>query len=221
MSMRVLLVENNDLQQSKSLLPQLQRQGHQVAVAHSLETALETVKNLWPNVIIFSPSNSQLQFVDFQRSLHQTKLNIPCLVVDNKQEIISQEGDPAVIAAEYPLQLNQGIEEVTLQQKNRFIRFTDLIIDCYEQRVLRQQERHSLTPKEFKLLHLFISHPDEVLSRKKIMQSVWETDYMGDTRTLDVHIRWLREKIEANPSQPKRLITVRGVGYRFMAEEVH
>ncbi len=221
MSLQVLLVENNDLQQSKSLLPQLQRQGHQVAVAHSLETALETVKNLWPNLIVFSPSNSHLQFVDFQRCLHQTKLNIPCLVVDNKQEIIPQEGEPFINADDAPLQLSQGIEEVTLQQKDRFIRFTDLIIDCYEQQVLRHRERHSLTPKEFKLLHLFISHPDEVLSRKKIMQLVWETDYMGDTRTLDVHIRWLREKIEANPSQPKRLITVRGVGYRFMAEEIH
>jgi two-component system phosphate regulon response regulator PhoB len=67
-------------------------------------------------------------------------------------------------------------------------------------------------------LYLLTSHPNQVLSRKTIMQEVWETDYLGDTRTLDVHIRWLREKIEDNPSRPQRLITIRGTGYRFILD---
>jgi two-component system phosphate regulon response regulator PhoB len=82
--------------------------------------------------------------------------------------------------------------------------------------VLHAGQAYSLTPKEFKLLYLLISNSDQILSRKTIMQEVWETDYLGDTRTLDVHIRWIREKIEKNPSRPQRLITIRGVGYRFV-----
>ena len=82
--------------------------------------------------------------------------------------------------------------------------------------MLRQGQIYSLTPKEFKLLNLLVSSPDQIFSRKVIMQEVWETDYLGDTRTLDVHIRWIREKIEDNPSRPQRVITIRGVGYRFI-----
>jgi two-component system phosphate regulon response regulator PhoB len=106
---------------------------------------------------------------------------------------------------------------VTANQKNRFVRLPDLIVDRHQRQVLCQGRAHSLTPKEFRLLSLLINHSDQILSRKTIMQEVWETDYLGDTRTLDVHIRWIREKIEKNPSRPQRLITIRGVGYRFVA----
>jgi DNA-binding response OmpR family regulator len=72
---------------------------------------------------------------------------------------------------------------------------------------------NQLTPKQACLLEEFLRHPNQVLTRRQLMRNVWQTDYVGDTRTLDVHIRWVREAIEENPSQPKRLITVRGVGY--------
>jgi DNA-binding response OmpR family regulator len=91
-----------------------------------------------------------------------------------------------------------------------------LIIDCQQYKVLRNGKGYWLTPKEFKLLYLLVENQGQILKRKTIMQEIWETDYMGDTRTLDVHIRWIREKIEENPSQPRHLITVRGVGYRFV-----
>jgi two-component system phosphate regulon response regulator PhoB len=72
-----------------------------------------------------------------------------------------------------------------------------------------------LTPKQANLLELFLRHPNRVLSRRKLMQEVWQTDYVGDTRTLDVHIRWVREAIEADPGNPQCITTVRGVGYIF------
>lgn len=74
-----------------------------------------------------------------------------------------------------------------------------------------------LTPKECALLYTFINRGGQVLTRRFLMKEIWETDYLGDTRTLDVHVRWLREKIEEEPSQPVYLRTVRGVGYRFEA----
>ena len=212
MTLQVLLIENNDLRQAESLLPQLEHQGYDVALVDSVERAVEKTAVLWPNLIIFSPYNNQLQLSGLQEIISKTKLNIPCIVVSKENHLKLDNTDLVVVEPDQPQQLRHEIKEITNDQKNRFIRLPELIIDCQEYQVLRHKERHPLTPKEFKLLHLLITHQQEVISRKAIMQAVWETDYMGDTRTLDVHIRWLREKIEENPSQPKRLITVRGVG---------
>lgn len=78
--------------------------------------------------------------------------------------------------------------------------------------------QYHMTPKATALLHYLMLHQNQVLSRSDLMQNVWDTTFLGDTRTLDVHIRWLREYIEDNPSEPKLLITVRGRGYRLRLE---
>jgi len=83
-------------------------------------------------------------------------------------------------------------------------------------RILRKRDKEIyLNPKLSRLLQLFMQHPGEVLTRRMLMQQVWDTDYIGDTRTLDVHIRWLRMAIEDNPTMPVYLQTVRGQGYCF------
>jgi len=84
-----------------------------------------------------------------------------------------------------------------------------------ECRVTRDGLDLNLSPKEYRLLELFMQHPRRVWSRDKLLEKVWGHDYFGDSKTVDVHIRWLREKLEANPSAPLHLITVRGFGYRF------
>jgi two-component system phosphate regulon response regulator PhoB len=84
-----------------------------------------------------------------------------------------------------------------------------------ECRVTRDGCEVNLSPKEYRLLELFMQHPRRVWSRDKLLEQVWGTDYFGDSKTVDVHIRWLREKLELNPSAPQHLITVRGFGYRF------
>jgi two-component system phosphate regulon response regulator PhoB len=84
-----------------------------------------------------------------------------------------------------------------------------------ECRVTRDGLDVNLSPKEYRLLELFMQNPRRVWSREKLLERVWGYDYFGDSKTVDVHIRWLREKLEANPSAPEHLITVRGFGYRF------
>jgi two-component system phosphate regulon response regulator PhoB len=84
-----------------------------------------------------------------------------------------------------------------------------------ECRVTRDGLDVNLSPKEYRLLELFMQHPRRVWSRDKLLEQVWGHDYFGDSKTVDVHIRWLREKLEANPSAPEHLVTVRGFGYRF------
>jgi len=78
---------------------------------------------------------------------------------------------------------------------------------------------HALTPKQFQLLNLLMSHPGKTFTRKQIMKDVWETDYTGDTRTLDVHVHWLRQKLGDIPGPPRHILTVRRVGYRFVDPE--
>jgi DNA-binding response OmpR family regulator len=153
-----------------------------------------------------------------QKAINKINLNIPYVVVGDESSQPGTNGDTIFVASGNLEQLNQGIEKAMVRQKDRFIRLPDLIIDCQQRQILRKNQCYHLTPKGFKLLHLLIDYKDRDLSRRVIMKQVWETDYMGDTRTLDVHIRWLREKIEDNPSRPRRLVTIRGVGYRFITE---
>lgn len=93
--------------------------------------------------------------------------------------------------------------------------FGDLVIDSIRREVRINNENLELKPKEFELLHYLAVNRGRALSREKILEDVWGWDYMGESRTVDVHMRWLRQKIEVDPGQPSRLITVRGAGYRF------
>lgn len=93
-----------------------------------------------------------------------------------------------------------------------------LTLDLEARQVKTQRGSHRLTPKECRLLEVLMLHPGKVLTRKLLMKEVWETDFLDDTRTLDVHICWLRKKIEENPRRPRYIRTVRGTGYRFGVE---
>jgi DNA-binding response OmpR family regulator len=95
---------------------------------------------------------------------------------------------------------------------------SDILINFDTRQVSKAGRPLNLRYKEFELLALLMSKAGQVVSRAEIFDAVWGTEWLGDTRTLDVHIRWLREKIEENPSQPRLIQTVRGVGYRFSGE---
>lgn len=100
--------------------------------------------------------------------------------------------------------------------EGRFLRVDQITLDLETRQLHVSDKTFALTPKQFKLLRLFMSHPGQILTRKQLMKEVWDTDYTGDTRTLDVHIHWVREKLGDVPGQPKYLQTVRHVGYRFV-----
>ena len=97
----------------------------------------------------------------------------------------------------------------------RVLEHANLRLYPEECRVCRDGVEVNLSPKEYRLLELFMQHPRRVWSREKLLEHVWGHDYFGDSKTVDVHIRWLREKLETNPSMPVHLQTVRGFGYRF------
>jgi len=91
----------------------------------------------------------------------------------------------------------------------------DIVLNPIECRVTVGGHEVELSPKEFRLLELLMSNPRRVWTRKQLIERVWGQDYQGETKTVDVHIRWLREKLEKDPSRPASLVTVRGFGYRF------
>jgi two-component system, OmpR family, phosphate regulon response regulator PhoB len=95
------------------------------------------------------------------------------------------------------------------------LQYQDLWMNLDECRVMVRDALTELSPKEFRLLELFMRNPRRVWSREQLLERVWGPDFMGDSKTVDVHIRWLREKLEVDPSRPKYLVTVRGFGYRF------
>jgi two-component system phosphate regulon response regulator PhoB len=95
------------------------------------------------------------------------------------------------------------------------LKHKDITLNAQECRVIVRGEEASLSPKEFRLLELFMSYTRRVWSREQLLDQVWGPDFVGDSKTVDVHIRWLREKLEEDPSHPEYIVTVRGFGYRF------
>ena len=100
-------------------------------------------------------------------------------------------------------------------ESRKVLKAAGLVLDVEGRRLIRRARTQRLSPKECQLLALFMSNPGRVLSRQFLMKKIWGTDFLDDTRTLDVHICYLRKKIEEDPHHPCLLRTVRGVGYRF------
>ncbi len=106
-------------------------------------------------------------------------------------------------------------DRLSSRDRSTTLRSGPIALNSEECRVSVGTTEVSLSPKEFRLLELFMKHPRRVWSREQLLEKVWGADFIGDSKTVDVHIRWLREKLEVDPSAPEHLVTVRGFGYRF------
>ena len=108
--------------------------------------------------------------------------------------------------------------EKTRSLSKKYVNHLGITIDTDKRQVLYDDNEILFRPKEFELLHKLMSNPGKVFTREQLVQDIWGFEYFGDTRTVDVHIRWIREKIEENSQKPTKIITLRGVGYKSNVE---
>lgn len=221
MSLKVLLIEK-DTSALSSLRTRLETKGYVVSAVRSRKKALEQVGADKPDLIILDATSPRLDGGRTCQALRQKVGEVPIILISKEGNASGHtEADFHLNAPFTFRKLVNRIKRAThhSEESGETLQVGDLVLHFDMRSVTRGKARYQLTPKEFKLLEVFMRNPGKVLSRKFLMKNVWETDYVGDTRTLDVHVRWLREKIEEDPSSPVYLCTIRGVGYRFEVPE--
>lgn len=230
---RILIVEDEELIRDMVVLA-LEEEGYEVIIAKDGRSALNIINNALDSgtqppldLIILDLMLPEVNGLDICRLLRHQGNIIPILIISAKVGETDRVLGLEVGADDYltkpfsmreliarcrALLRRQSFTTATAPQIRQFREITLLPEEC---RVLVRGKEVNLSPKEFRLLELFMSYPKRVWSREQLIEQVWGHDFLGDTKTVDVHIRWLREKLEIDPSQPEYLVTVRGFGYRF------
>lgn len=228
MAKRILIIEDQQNMVDK-LADKMRAEGYQVATALDGETGWDKVREEKPDLIILDimlPGLDGLSLCRIIRNDMSTR-HIPIIMltargneVDKIVGLESGADDYIVkpfglgeVLARVRAVLRRPAGEAVLQQDEMVS--NDIRINLTGRRVFKNEDEIKLSNKEFDLLSELMRNKNAVLSRDLILTKVWGYDYFVDKRTVDVHIRWLREKIEDDASNPRRIITVRGVGYRF------
>jgi DNA-binding response OmpR family regulator len=219
MAIRILLVEK-DVTTSDLMVPSLERKGYQVTLARNRRQALSRCQSLRPDILIIDVASFGLAGYDTADAVQSRLGGVPAILLLEKGHTIAEGQAAAFMTPPFTSRkLLYRLRKVAETLPSREFKAGDLVLDPLACTLHKGQSLTPLRPKETALLAFFMRNPGRVLSRKEIMKEVWDTDYLDDTRTLNVHIRWLRLKIEDNPSQPRMLRTVRGVGYRFQVPD--
>ncbi|OCL27297.1 DNA-binding response regulator [Orenia metallireducens] len=206
----------------------LENEGYQVITAYDGEEALKKVEEGHPNLIVLDLMLPKLDGFDVCRQIRKdSKLSkIPIIMLSAKGEEIDKilglelGADDYVTKPFSPRELLARVKAILRRAKKKgekeeeIIALGDIKMDLTKYRVQVDGSEISLTPKEFDLLAILMTHPGQVFSRSYLLDELWGYDYHGDTRTVDVHIRRLRKKI-SNYSDEESILTVRGVGYKF------
>ena len=211
----ILLVEG--LGNQHSWLAALSKEWRVTAV-HTGNGAMEQAAAISPQVIVFDASSLRSNGIRNCRRLHKQFPHIPLIHIRAATEDV-EPADIADIFLAQPFTSRKLLNRIRAvlpanSAEEQIVRLGSLTLYLGKRSIdVNGRGEHLLTPKLARLLEEFMRHPNEVLSRKQLMEQVWQTSYVGDTRTLDVHVRWMREIIEAEPTKPTILSTVRGIGY--------
>nr|WP_200892405.1 response regulator transcription factor [Aliterella atlantica] len=230
---RILVVEDEELIREMVVLG-LEGEGYTIATATDGRSALALLQgveyglNEFPfDLVILDLMLPQVNGMDICRLLRHQGNPVPILILSAKGSETDRVLGLEVGADDYitkPFSMRELIARCrALLRRQRLgglpqipvLQFKDIVLYPQECRVMVRQAEVSLSPKEFRLLELFINYPRRVWSREQLLDQIWGADFVGDSKTVDVHIRWLREKLELDPSHPEYIITVRGFGYRF------
>ncbi|BAY85426.1 two-component response regulator [Calothrix parasitica NIES-267] len=230
---RVLVVEDEELIREMLVLA-LEGEGYDVETATDGRLAVEQLQSFDANnneaifdLVILDLMLPQINGLDICRLVRHQGNPVPILMLSAKGSETDRVLGLEVGADDYlskPFSMRELVARCrALLRRQRLIttaeppvlNYKEITLYPQECRVLVRKEEVNLSPKEFRLLELFMSYTRRVWSREQLLDQVWGPDFVGDSKTVDVHIRWLREKLEQEPSRPEYIVTVRGFGYRF------
>jgi DNA-binding response OmpR family regulator len=232
-----ILVVDDEISLQETLAYNLKKQGYKVQTTGDGAEALDLAREMKPDLIVLDVMLPGLDGFEICRILRQ-EMTTPVLMLTARDDEIDRVVGLEVGADDYmakPFSMRELIARVkAMLRRVRLIReeinhgegqdgkpkpevleFDNLRIDMTRREITVDGEVVAFKPKEYELLTFLAQHQGQVLSREFILERVWGWDFIGDSRTVDVHVRWLREKIERDPGNPRRIITVRGAGYRF------
>jgi DNA-binding response OmpR family regulator len=236
MAEKILLVEDEPALQD-TLVYNLQKQGYEVEAVGDGLLALETARRMQPDLLILDIMLPRMDGVEVCKTLRRENFTSPVIMLTARDDEIDRVVGLEVGADDYltkPFSMRELMARVKAQlRRTQLIRseldkiktsepaaaqlltFGNLSVNITRREVSLDDSPIPLKPQEYDLLLFFAEHKGQMLSREFILERVWGWDYIGDSRTVDVHVRWLRQKIEIDPGNPVRIVTVRGGGYRF------
>ena len=226
---KVLVIEDEE-NLLEAVKYNLDREGYSAITATDGEEGLECARGASPDLIILDVMLPKLDGLEVCRILRR-ETNVPILMLTAKGEEVDRVVGLELGADDYvtkPFSMRELLARVRAMLRRSgmaseaapaanatLLKAGDIEIDLIGHIARIGGTPLDLKPREFDLLALLVSNKGRAFTRDQILERLWGYDYIGDSRTVDVHIRWLREKIEAYPGSPRRIITIRGVGYRF------
>jgi two-component system, OmpR family, response regulator VicR len=225
---RKVLVVDGDSATRQDVRSAVAQDGYQVVEADTGAEGLRQVEALHPSLVLLEVTLPDASGFDVCRELRKKDTAVPVIMMSSRSDEIDAVVALEIGADDYvvkPLRLRELAARIAAHlrrmrmesaeaTRNR-LEFRDLLIDVNERRIYRAGQEVELTHTEFDLLNFLASNAGKVLSREKILNSIWGYEYPIETRVIDVHIRNLRRKIESQPSRPYYILAVPGIGYRF------
>jgi len=213
---KILLLES-ERTTAPSFAPALEKRGYAVTIEHDAQAAAKRTQALVPDVVVLDAASLKTSGARICRRIRASLNGTPILLIaDQKSVPDPNAGASVVLTLPFtPRKLLNSVARLLPGDDSAALQVGPIKLNLAQRRISCGGREERVTPKQAKLLEMFLRAPGQLLTRKAIIKHVWDTDYTGDTRTLDVHVSWLRGVIEPNPRKPRYLKTVRGQGYRL------
>jgi len=216
MKKNTLLVIEGRHAEIPSFAAELQKKGFDVVTSQNGSQAVSKLKQADPSVVVINAASLRSTGVRICHSIRKKDAKVPIVLIVEKERPLDGELADTIIALPFTAQkLVNRIKALMPSDGNNVVNVGPIRLDLEHRRVKSLGKNTRLTPRLITLLQILLDKHGEVVEREALFKKVWETNYTGDTRTLDVHISWLRRAIELDPDNPKFLKTIRGVGYRL------
>jgi len=216
MKTATLLVIESRHAEIPSFASDLQKKGFDVQLAQNGSKAVAHLKEISPSLVVINAASLRSTGLRICQSIREKDPKLPIILILENNNEVSKDAADAVLALPFTVQkLVNRINPLLPGDGKNVLHVGPIRLDLEKRRVRCFGKSTKLTPRLVTLLHLLMDKHGEVVEREPLFKKAWETNYTGDTRTLDVHISWLRRAIELDPDNPKLLKTIRGVGYRL------